>query len=120
MVARGEVLCLALGASGGELEHIVQPDARDGRGMRPCIPGKLVFDRRAGDSAPALTPRERDVVRLVADGRTNDEVGATLGVTAKTVEAHLGRIFERTGVQSRTELATKAIREGWLELPARS
>lgn len=87
--------------------------------VRAAAAGKLVFDRRAGDPAPDLTPRERDVVRLVADGRTNDEVGAALGVSAKTVEAHLGRIFERSGVQSRTELATKAIREGWLELPSR-
>jgi DNA-binding NarL/FixJ family response regulator len=88
--------------------------------VRAAAAGKLVFDRRAGDPAPALTPRERDVVRLVAAGRTNDEVGAVLGVSAKTVEAHLGRIFERAGVQSRTELATKAIREGWLELPSRT
>ena len=56
-------------------------------------------------------------MRLVADGLTNDEVGDALGVTSKTVEAHLGRIFERTGVQSRTELATRAIREAWLDLP---
>jgi DNA-binding NarL/FixJ family response regulator len=87
--------------------------------VRAAAAGKLVFDRRAGDPAPDLTPREREVVRLVADGRTNDEVGAILGVSAKTVEAHLSRIFERAGVQSRTELATRAIREGWLELPSR-
>jgi DNA-binding NarL/FixJ family response regulator len=54
---------------------------------------------------------------LVADGLTNEEVGHALGVTSKTVEAHLGRIFERTGIQSRTELATRAIREAWLDLP---
>jgi DNA-binding NarL/FixJ family response regulator len=88
--------------------------------VRAAAAGKLVFDRRAGDPAPALTPRERDVVRLVTDGRTNDEAGAALGVSAKTIEAHLGRIFERAGVQSRTELAAKAIREGWLELPSRT
>ncbi len=84
--------------------------------VRAAANGRLVFERRNDAQPPTLTPREADVLRLVADGRTNEEVGVALGVTSKTVEAHLGRIFERTGVQSRTELATRAIREGWLDL----
>ncbi len=79
--------------------------------------GRLVFDRRQDALPPELTSRELEVVRLVADGLTNDEIGAALGVTTRTVEAHLGRIFERTGAQSRTELATRAIREAWLDVP---
>ncbi|HEU6439703.1 MAG TPA: response regulator transcription factor [Terriglobales bacterium] len=67
--------------------------------------------------AARLTARELDVVRLVADGRSNDEIGAALGITTKTVEGHLRRLFERLAVQSRTELATRAVREGWLEVP---
>jgi DNA-binding NarL/FixJ family response regulator len=85
--------------------------------VRAAAGGRLVFERRQDAPPPALTPREMDVVRLVADGLTNEEVGVGLGVTSKTVEAHLGRIFDRTGVQSRTELATRAIREGWLDVP---
>jgi DNA-binding NarL/FixJ family response regulator len=85
--------------------------------IRAAAKGKLVFERRSDAPPPELTPRETDVVRLVADGLTNDEVGAAMGVTSKTIEAHLGRIFERTGVQSRTELATRAIREGWFDFP---
>lgn len=77
----------------------------------------LVFERRVDPPPPVLTPREADVVRLVADGLSNDEVKHALGVTSKTVEAYLSRIFERTGIQSRTELATRAIREAWLDLP---
>ena len=68
-------------------------------------------------AAPPLTRREREVVRLVADGRSNDEIGAALDITTKTVEGHLRRLFERLGAQSRTELATRAVREGWLEIP---
>jgi len=67
--------------------------------------------------AAPLTRREREVVRLVADGRSNDEIGAALGITTKTVEGHLRRLFERLGAGSRTELATRAVREGWLEVP---
>lgn len=68
-------------------------------------------------AAPRLTRREREVVRLVADGRSNDEIGVALDITTKTVEGHLRRLFERLGTQSRTELATRAVREGWLEIP---
>jgi DNA-binding NarL/FixJ family response regulator len=85
--------------------------------VRAAAAGRLVFERQVEPPPPALTPREADVVRLVADGRTNEEVGLALGVTSKTVEAHLGRIFERTGIQTRTELATRAIREAWLDRP---
>ncbi len=72
-----------------------------------------------GQALPAgarLTARELEVVRLVADGRSNDEIGAALGITTKTVEGHLRRLFGRLSVQSRTELATRAVREGWLEV----
>lgn len=86
--------------------------------VRAAAAGRLVFERRVDSPPPVLTPREADVVRLVADGLTNEEVGHALGVTSKTVEAHLSRVFERTGIQSRTELATRAIREAWLDLPA--
>jgi DNA-binding NarL/FixJ family response regulator len=85
--------------------------------VRAAAAGRLIFERRVDSQPPVLTPREGDVVRLVAEGLTNEEVGHALGVTSKTVEAHLGRIFERTGIQSRTELATRAIREAWLDLP---
>lgn len=86
--------------------------------VKAAAAGKLVFDRRHDTQPIAFTPRETEVLRWVADGLTNDEISTELGVTTKTVEGHLGRIFERTGVQSRTELATRAIREGWLDLPA--
>jgi DNA-binding NarL/FixJ family response regulator len=64
-----------------------------------------------------LTPRELEVVRLVIEGRSNDEIGASLGIGAKTVETHLRRLFERFKTASRTELAARALREGWLEIP---
>jgi len=79
--------------------------------------GGLVFDRRPAEVV-SLTPRERSVVVLVVDGKTNDEIAAALGITTRTVEAHLAHLFERGGVASRTELATRALREGWLDVPA--
>jgi DNA-binding NarL/FixJ family response regulator len=106
---------LRLGAAGFVAKSVDTSELL--RSVRLAAAGKLVFDRRAEDTVPELTARELEIIRLVADGLTNDEVGTALRVTSKTVEARLGRIFARTGVQSRTELATRAIREGWLDVP---
>ena len=80
---------------------------------------ELAFGNNSETAAPTLTGRELEVVRLVVDGRSNDEIGAALAITTKTVEGHLRRLFDRLAVQSRTELATRALREGWLEVPGR-
>jgi DNA-binding NarL/FixJ family response regulator len=86
--------------------------------IRRAAAGGLAFEVRPNGAAAArLSVRELEVVRLVVDGRTNDEIGAALKIGAKTVETHLGRLFDRLDVASRTELATRALREGWLEIP---
>lgn len=87
------------------------------RAVRRAAAGGLAFDRRPSGSERGLTEREVDVVRLLAEGQSNDEIGVALGITSKSVEAHLGRIFARTGTRSRTELAVRAVREGWLDIP---
>jgi DNA-binding NarL/FixJ family response regulator len=63
----------------------------------------------------ALTARERELLRLVLAGRSNDEIGGDMKVSRKTVEAHMSRLYERFGVASRIELALRAEREGWLD-----
>jgi DNA-binding NarL/FixJ family response regulator len=70
---------------------------------------------RAIRSAPRRpSDREIEVLTLVCGGSSNDEIGARLGVTEKTVESHLRRLFDRYAVLSRTELAVLALREGWV------
>jgi DNA-binding NarL/FixJ family response regulator len=76
---------------------------------------------RAIRSAPRRpSDREIEVLTLVCGGASNDEIGASLGVTEKTVESHLRRLFDRYGVLSRTELAVLAMREGWVAEKPRS
>ena len=107
---------LRLGASGFVVK--TAPIAELVDAISRAASGGLAFGRKPDLSVPApLTRRELDVVRLVVDGRSNDEIGAELGIASKTVEAHLRRLFDRLGLQSRTELATRALREGWLEVP---
>jgi DNA-binding NarL/FixJ family response regulator len=108
---------LRLGASGFVLK--TAPLAELLEAIRRVAAGGLAFSvrPRAGASSTRLSERELDVVRLVVDGRSNDEIGARLGIGPKTVESHLRRLFERFDLASRTELATRALREGWLEVP---
>lgn len=76
--------------------------------------GGLVADESSG---MVLTEREARVVAGVVGGQTNDEIAAQLGITRRGVEGHLSRIYERAGIASRTELAVRVEREGWLESP---
>ena len=61
--------------------------------------------KRAPRSGTSLTPRELAVARLVAGGRTNCQTAAALVVSVKTIEYHLGNVYAKLGVTSRTQLA---------------
>lgn len=63
---------------------------------------------KEGSSKPnalrVLTPRQREIARLVARGKTNLQIGVALEITEKTVKFHMGHIFKRLGVKTRTQL----------------
>lgn len=107
---------LRLGASGFVLKTAPISELLDA--IRRAASGGLAFGvRPARGTVARLSGRELDVVKLVVEGRSNDEIAARLGIGAKTVESHLRRLFERLDIASRTELATRALREGWLDVP---
>jgi DNA-binding NarL/FixJ family response regulator len=108
---------LRLGASGFVLKTAPIAELLDA--IRRAAAGGLAFGVRPGRAGPVarLSERELDVVRLVVDGRSNDEIAGRLGIGPKTVESHLRRLFERFDLASRTELAIRALREGWLDVP---
>jgi DNA-binding CsgD family transcriptional regulator len=62
--------------------------------------------------ASQLTPREFQICALVARGATNPEIAAKLFLSRKTIEAHLGRVYAKLGVRSRTELTRLAVQNG--------
>lgn len=68
----------------------------------------LVTEQEAGKE---LTSRELKVLDLVVDGKTNNQIGLALGISAKTVEKHLHAIFRKLGVVSRVEAAILAVQE---------
>jgi DNA-binding NarL/FixJ family response regulator len=59
----------------------------------------------AGGAADGLSPRETEVLRLVAQGLANKQIARALGITERTVKAHLGRVFREIGVLDRTSAA---------------
>lgn len=61
---------------------------------------------------PALSSRQKDILRLVAKGFNNDEIASRIGITRHGVKAHLAIVFERIGASSRTEAASLAISAG--------
>ena len=65
-------------------------------------------------SGPSLTPREREVLALIANGYTNREIGEILGIKNRTVDSHVARILEKTGAANRAEAAVLASETGLL------
>ena len=103
-----------LGATGYVLK--TDPFVKLVEAIRQVAAGGVAYSVRPSTTGDRpLSPREVEVVLLVVEGRSNDEIAVRLGISVKTVESHLARVFERLQVASRTELATRAIREGWLE-----
>lgn len=105
----------AVGAA-GYLSKTAQPET-----VRATIlavaAGSTVFPRRvpsAGSDTRMPSPRELDVLRHIAEGRSNQEIGASLGISVTTVESHLERLRLRYGQANRTQLAVFADRRGWL------
>lgn len=103
---------MRLGASGFVVKTAPTAELLDA--IRRAAAGGIAFGVRPGRGV-MLSDREREVVALIVAGASNDEIGSRLGISARTVESHLRRLFDRTAVASRTELASRALREGWLE-----
>jgi DNA-binding NarL/FixJ family response regulator len=71
---------------------------------------------RRGETAPdPLTPRELEVVKLIAEGYTSDEIATTLVISRKTVDHHRAKILDKLGMRNGAELTRYAIRRGLIE-----
>ena len=72
----------------------------------------LARPERAEPEPEELTEREREVLALLAEGRSNKEIAKALGVTERTVKGHVGNVLGKLGVVSRTQAAVYAMRHG--------
>ena len=85
--------------------------------MSPRAAAQLVSEVRAPEGGEALTDRENDVLRLIADGKANKEIAQSLSVSDQTVKTHVSNVLAKLGVQSRTQAALHAFRLGLVEPP---
>ena len=118
-VDAGAVGYLLKDADPEELVRSIRAAARGESPFAPRAAQALLADRseRSSREAPAamLTDREREVIRLVARGLANKEIARWLGISEKTVKAHLSAAFQRIGVRDRTQAALWAERNELLE-----
>jgi DNA-binding NarL/FixJ family response regulator len=108
----GAVGYLLKDAEPDELVRGLHAAARGESPLDPKAAQALVAARADQQAAPELTPREREVLALLADGLPNKLIARRLDISEKTVKAHLTNIFHRIGVSDRTQAALWAQRHG--------
>jgi two-component system NarL family response regulator len=81
-----------------------------------CIPHGLMEKLVTGIRSEPLTDREAEVLKLLANGKSNKEIGSRLSISKFTVKGHLHNIFTKLNVLSRTEAVTAATRRGLVQL----
>jgi RNA polymerase sigma factor (sigma-70 family) len=88
--------------------------------LSPPISKRLVdeYIRRTseeGDPLDRLTPRQREILQLIAEGRSTKEIAQTLGLSPRTVETHRAQLMERLGVHDVAGLVRFAVRMGLVQ-----
>jgi two-component system response regulator NreC len=116
---------LKAGAKGYLLKDSVEHDlleavrtlARGGEYISPAVQSALNSPYRIAATTPLdlLTSREREVLQLIAEGKTNKEVAVLLNISVFTVDAHRGRIMEKLNVHNVNELVRFAVRHGLVD-----
>lgn len=97
-----------------ELINAVRSVARGDGYVSPAVSGALLSDYRQNITDPAdlLTAREREVLQLIAEGKTNKEVATKLNLSVYTVDSHRGKIMEKLNLHSTGELVRFAVKHG--------
>ncbi|HLB29854.1 MAG TPA: response regulator transcription factor [Dehalococcoidia bacterium] len=110
-------------ASPGELFAAIRAAQRGEAYFYPSVARRLLNDYlrrvRSGEekeSYDGLSPREREVLKLIAQGYTNREIAQTLIISVNTVEAHRSRLMQKLNLHNRAQLVKYAIRSGLIEV----
>jgi two-component system, NarL family, nitrate/nitrite response regulator NarL len=111
----GAVGYILKGIAANDLIHAVKNIAAGESFVSPNLTLRLLSHMRATRETSAismLSPQEQKILRLVAQGKSNREIGAELGVHEKTVKFHMTRIMDKLGVRNRVE-ATRLAHKEW-------
>ena len=124
--------CLDVGASGYMLKDTpvlklisaIREVSQGKKYLSPQVLGKLVDDFRARTRGPnglargsMLTPREREVIKMIAEGNSVKEIAALLGLSVKTVEAHKFNLMRKLDIHNKAQLVTYAIQKKIVKIP---
>lgn len=101
----GAVGYLLKGSDPEDILEALRSTSAGGAPLDPQAAKVLLGSRRTPQSPGDLTDREAQVLALVADGLANKQIAARLGISERTVKAHLGSVFQRIGVTDRTQAA---------------
>jgi two-component system response regulator NreC len=113
-LARGAVAYVLKEAADTELVEAVRAAARGEMYLNPRL-GALVAGAGTQDTGTPLTEREHGVLRLIALGHTNAEIGDQLYLSVRTIESHRASIQQKLGLSSRAELVRYALDHGMVE-----
>ena len=106
---------LLKGAPRNELFQAIRIVAQGGSLLQPVVQTRLMHGLRAQiEPVEALTPRETEVLQLVAEGRTNKAIAEALGITERTIKFHVSAIMSKLNAGNRTEAVRMATERGWL------
>jgi DNA-binding NarL/FixJ family response regulator len=111
-VRAGAIGYLLKDTEADELRRAIKAAANGQVQLSPKAAARLMREVRAPDSPEALTERETDVLRLLAQGKSNKEIAHQLSLSEKTVKTHVSNILAKLGVPSRTQAALYAVRIG--------
>ena len=98
-----------------ELVTAVQTVSTGGTFVTPVIRAKLHEWQRQGKSYTTLSPRELDVIRLVAWGKTSKEIARDMGISPRTVDTYRERFMEKLGLHTVADVVRYAVRSGMVE-----
>ncbi|MGA8051348.1 MAG: response regulator transcription factor [Burkholderiales bacterium] len=103
-------------AATAELEHALRSVVAGETWLGPAVSMQMVdgYVQRmgAGEAREALTPRQREVLKMIAEGRATKEIAFALNLSVKTVETHRAQIMDRLGIRDVAGLVRYAIRNG--------
>jgi DNA-binding NarL/FixJ family response regulator len=102
-------------AAGEDLLDAVRAAARGEPFLTPAAQQALIRDFLERGEQPELTPREQEIVKLIAEAHTNKEIAGILHLSEKTVESHRANVLQKLGMRDRVELVRYAIRHGLVE-----
>jgi DNA-binding NarL/FixJ family response regulator len=113
-----EEVAAAVDAAAAGLVIVAPDQVRDLVGSRAATdrPRDVPGARRPGAAIPALTPREREILGMLAEGLPNKLIASRLGISDHTVKTHLEAIFDKLGASNRAEAVARAVRAGLLLL----